>query len=95
MTPEIIVNTTDRRKLPPLKLVKTPFFELLEKEIEKIREKTNPVNSWHEGYGILIEEVDELWEEVKKKSAKRDRENMTKELVQIAAVCQKIYEDLV
>lgn len=92
MTPEILVNTVVSEV--NMKIIKMQFSELMEKEIQKIREKTKPVNSWHEGYGILIEEVSELFDEVKKKRNARDNENMTKELTQIAAVCQKMYEDL-
>lgn len=71
------------------------FIDLLQKETEKVRLKNKPINSLHEGYGLLIEEVDELFDEVKKKRDKRDKENITLELVQIAGICQRIYEDLI
>lgn len=71
------------------------FRQLVEQELVKIRQKTKPVNSWHEGYGVLLEEVDELWDEVKKKVSNRDKDNMIKELVQISAVCEKMYQDLI
>lgn len=38
----------------------------------------------HEGYAILLEEVDELWDEVKKKNP--DKERMRKEAIQIGAM---------
>ncbi len=45
-----------------------------------------PQNSLHEGYAVLLEEVDEFWDEVKKKSSKRDHEHIRTELIQIAAM---------
>jgi len=46
-------------------------------------------NSAHEAYGVLLEEVDEFWEEVRKKRSERSRSNMRQELVQIAAMAMK------
>jgi hypothetical protein len=43
-------------------------------------------NSAHEGYAVLAEEVDELWEHVKVKQKFRDVEGMRKECIQIAAM---------
>jgi hypothetical protein len=51
--------------------------------------------SAHEGWAVLLEEVDELWEEVKKKPAKRDPVHMYGELVQVAAMAQRMAEDIV
>ena len=47
-------------------------------------------NSAHEAYAVLKEEVDELWDEVKKKSHNRDMSMMRREAVQIAAVAIRI-----
>lgn len=40
----------------------------------------------HEGYAVLLEEVDELWEEVKKRPASRDTDAMRREAIQVAAM---------
>lgn len=45
-----------------------------------------PWNSAHEGYGIILEELDELWEHVKTKQKRRDLEAMRKEAIQVAAM---------
>lgn len=45
--------------------------------------------SLHEAYAVLLEEVDELWDEVRKKSAHRIDLDVYSELVQIAACCVK------
>lgn len=63
-------------------------------ELVRARSKNNPFNSFHEGYAVLLEEVEELWEWVREKPKNRDKEEMTKEVVQIAAMCQRFYEDL-
>ena len=44
------------------------------------------LNSAHEGYGVLMEEVDELWDEIKVKQKNRDLVKMRKEAIQVAAM---------
>ena len=53
-----------------------------------------PINSHHEGYAILLEEVEEYWEIVRQKESQRDPQAMYKELVQIAAVAWRIIHNL-
>lgn len=50
-------------------------------------------NSAHEGYAILLEEVDELWDEVKKSPKNRDPEKMRTEAIQVAAVALRFLYD--
>ncbi len=64
-------------------------------ELKKVREKHGKMASAHEGFGVLYEEVWEFFDEVRKKSSKRNLKNMYKELVQIAAVAQRTAEDLI
>lgn len=45
-----------------------------------------PMNSPHEGYAVILEEVDELWELVKGHHSESDRDRMKKEAIQIAAM---------
>lgn len=45
-----------------------------------------PMNSAHEGYGVILEELDELWEHVKTKQKNRDLAAMRKEAIQVAAM---------
>ena len=45
-----------------------------------------PFNSAHEGYGVLLEEVDELWDEIKINQKRRDLDKMRKEAIQVAAM---------
>ncbi len=76
-------------------------------EIELARALYRPMASAHEGWAVLREEVEEsmvemklavdrkLWEEVKKKPSKRDAELIYRELVQVAAMAQRMAEDIV
>lgn len=69
------------------------FTDFVRMELERIRERGD-FNSCHEAYGVIAEEFDEFWDEVKAKAAERNYSNMLIELVQIAACCQKAAESL-
>ena len=71
------------------------FNELVKEELIKARQKHGPVTSVHEGYAVILEELDEVWEEVKKKTENRDLDNLLKELVQVSTTAQKMAEDIV
>ncbi len=71
------------------------FEKLVADELAKARRNHGPQASYHEGYAILLEEVDELWDEVKRKSTKRDPVATLAELVQIASCAQKMAEDVI
>lgn len=43
------------------------FVELQKRELESSIEKHGHFNSAHEAYAVLLEEVEEFWEEVRKK----------------------------
>ncbi len=47
-------------------------------------------NSLHEGWGVLSEEFDELWDEIKLKPHKRDYHNLKHEALQVAAMGLKM-----
>lgn len=51
-------------------------------------------NSAHEGFSVLNEEVDELWDHVKVKQGRRDIEAMKKEAVQVAAMALRFIVDV-
>lgn len=69
------------------------FPRLVAAELAKVRSKHKPLNSSHEGYAVLLEELDELWEEVRRRD--KNYTNMFNELVQIGAVAQRMAEDVV
>jgi hypothetical protein len=63
-------------------------------EIQNARVLHKPLNSSHEAYSVILEELDEFWDEVKKKSRERDRQQMARELVQVAAMALRALSDL-
>jgi len=52
------------------------------------------MNSAHEGISVIKEEVDELWDIVKKKPKDRDNKQMRAEAVQIAAMAIRFIVDI-
>lgn len=65
----------------------------VEVELYKAVISYKPFNSAHEGYAVILEEVDELWDEVKKKPSKVSDERMQKEAAQIAAMAVRFIHD--
>lgn len=63
-------------------------------ELQRARLFHKPLNSAHEAYSVILEEIDEFWDEVKKKRSERNHCNMRKELVQIAAMAVRALSDL-
>lgn len=51
-------------------------------------------NSAHEGWAVIKEEVDELWDEVKKKKTERSVEKMRKEARQVGAMALRFMLDV-
>ena len=76
---------------------KPEFYPLLltevDIEIEFAVSKFPPFHSMHEGYGVLLEEVDELWDWVKTKNEFRIKSKVHKECIQIAAMALRMIID--
>lgn len=62
-------------------------------EYVKASSKYAEFNSAHEGYAVLLEEVDELWAHVRVKQGSRDVEAMRKEAIQVAAMALRFAID--
>ena len=62
-------------------------------EAQTARDRYGPFNSTHEVYGVLKEEVDEFFDEVKSKSKYR-KENQIAELRQIAAIAVRAIHEI-
>lgn len=56
--------------------------------------KHPPFHSTHEGYAVLKEEVDELWDEIKMSKTFDANLMMVNEAVQVAAMAIKFVENL-
>lgn len=73
------------------------FIYLQTEALKKAREKHAPMQTRHEAYAVILEELDEFWEQVKNggnETPSVDNEKLTKELVHVAAMCQRAAEDL-
>jgi NTP pyrophosphatase (non-canonical NTP hydrolase) len=70
-----------------------PLIEEVLTEINKAKLKhgTAPFNSTHEGYAVLLEEVEELWQEIKSDNRSG---NMRKEAIQVAAMILRFLAEL-
>ena len=55
-------------------------------ELFRARAKFAPMASAHEGYAVILEELDELWDIVKQKQTERDYAALRKETVQLGAM---------
>lgn len=76
--------------IPKLELLMARLYD----ELTRAYATYGPVASVHEGYALILEELDELWDEVRKKDAERDPADMRVEAVQIAAIALRFALDL-
>ncbi len=67
------------------------FSELVKDELSRARDEHPPIASLHEGYAILLEEVDELWDEIKTHDI--DKKRVLSELIQVSALADRIATD--
>lgn len=63
-------------------------------ELNAAAQNHKPMNSLHEAYAVILEELDELWEQVKLKQRLRNSTNIKTELRQIAAMALRALVDL-
>ena len=69
------------------------ILDEIEREIDFATAKYPAMNSAHEGWATLYEEVDELWDHVKVKQKSRDIVGMKREAVQVAAMAIRFIKD--
>lgn len=55
-------------------------------EAKQGRDKWGVMNSAHEAYAVMLEEVDELWDHVKTKQSRRNLIEMRDEAISVAAM---------
>ena len=68
------------------------FLELVEEEINRSRAIHGNIHSAHEALGIIDEEFEEVRKEIHQRHL--NKENLLKELVQLAAMCAKAADDI-
>lgn len=61
-------------------------------ELARAQAKHGPMHGPHEGYAVILEELDELWEEVR--AQKHDKDAMRKEALQVAAMAIRFVVDV-
>lgn len=70
------------------------LLKVIEDEFREATTKFDAFHNAHEGYAVLLEEVDELWENVKLNQKNPERlPKMTKECIQVAAMAIRFLHD--
>ena len=81
-------------KLDPDGMKIAEVMTAVENELRRAVKMHGGMRSCHEGYAVLLEEVDELWEHVRLKSDLRKKKDMRMEAIQIAAMAARFVVDL-
>ena len=63
-------------------------------ELERAMAQYAAMHSPHEGWAIILEELEELWDEVKVRDDQRSVERMRAEAVQVAAMAMRFIIDI-
>ena len=63
-------------------------------ELGEARSHHAGMNSAHEAWAVIVEELEEFKEQVFMRRERRDKGEMLKELIETAAMCQRAAEDL-
>ena len=63
-------------------------------ELDQAQKKFLPFHSAHEGYAVILEELDELKAHVWQKQSERDYEAMRHEAIQVAAMALRFIGDV-
>ena len=66
--------------------LRLPIVGEVTEELLRAQRLFPPFNSSHEGYAVILEEVDELWEEVKNNKRPDTLDRQRKEALQVAAM---------
>ena len=67
-------------------------IQLIMEELESARERYPNMATCHDGYGIILEELDELWDIIKSKE--QSREMMAGEAIQVGAMAARFLADV-
>lgn len=76
------MSNTNDDELSPVPQELTGIFSLVLQEIATATAEYGPFHSGHEGYAVMKEELEELWDEIKKKQIAKARQ----EAIQVAAM---------
>jgi hypothetical protein len=73
------------------KMLKPEIQFLIADELIRARKNHSNFNNYHEGYAVILEELDELWVEIK---GEQDTIHLKEEAIQVAAMAIRFIEDL-
>ena len=71
----------------------TRAFDEVEDELDRATDKFGAMASAHEGYAILLEELDELWKVVQGSQKEHVKQEMRDEATQVAAMAIRFVID--
>lgn len=69
-------------------------LNLISVEYKNAIQNHSPFNSAHEGYAVILEELDELKAEIWKKNKQRDMDKLRAEAVQVGAMALRFLTDI-
>lgn len=69
-------------------------IRLIIREYNRAISMNGAFHSAHEGYAVILEELDELWEQVRLRDSARDVDKMRKEAAQIGAMALRFIVDV-
>jgi len=75
-------------------MLQSKIFNDIYKEVERANSLYPAFHSNHEAYAVILEELDEVWDEIKKSKEVTGNEQIKSELIQVAAMCVKYIENL-
>lgn len=70
------------------------FAKIVRAELIHARERHGTQHSAHESFAVILEKLEEFWEQARIKRELRNKIIMLRKLVQIAAMAQRAAEDL-
>ena len=77
----------------PAKLYSRVQREVAE-ELDRALRKHGKMANAHEGYAVILEELDELWDEIKVRQSKRRPKKMKREANQVAAMAMRFVMEI-
>jgi len=75
-------------------MTESQVFNMVRSELHSAERCYPAMTSPHEGYAILLEEVDELWNEVKQPLCNRNTLRQKEEAIQVAAMAIRFILDV-
>lgn len=68
--------------------------EEIDDELKRAERHGGGFHSLHEAYGVIAEELDEVWDITKLKRKNRDEQHLRQELIQVAAMAIKALQSM-